>query len=152
MEQEWGCEMGRRRVMFYLRQEDAHRDYFNALRKGTRHAEVSVEAWSAHDKLLPQAIESISRSRTPPILSRAQARFAMVRGSSGKAQLAGFAKAHRCHRGGRGDCAADSQAFRRRSKRESRERERRKVRKCSTWRHYKKPSSDTVIEGLIRGR
>ena len=50
MEQEWGCEMGRRRVMFYLRQEDAHRDYFNALRKGTRHAEVSVEAWSAHDK------------------------------------------------------------------------------------------------------
>lgn len=107
---------------------------------------------STRQKLLPQAIESISRSRTPPILSRAQARFAMVRGSSGKAQLAGFAKAHRCHRGGRGDCAADSQAFRRRSKRESRERERRKVRKCSTWRHYKKPSSDTVIEGLIRGR
>jgi len=76
--------------------------------------------------------------------------------SSGKAQLAGFAecnmsKAHRCHGGGRGDCAADSQGFRWRWKRERREREGRKVRKmrkCSTWRHYKKPSSNAVIARL----
>ena len=31
MEQEWGYEMGWRRVMFCLRQEDVHGDYFNVL-------------------------------------------------------------------------------------------------------------------------
>ena len=79
MEQEWGYEMGRRRVMFCLRQEDVHGDYFNVLRKGIYETCGGKRASvvSTRQKLLPQAIESISRPRTPPILSRAQARFAM---------------------------------------------------------------------------
>ena len=75
--------------------------YYEKVRCGGKRASVV----STRQKLLPQAIESISRSRTPPILSRAQVRFAMRGRELGKGQLAGFgecnmAKAHRCHGGG----------------------------------------------------
>ena len=116
-----------------------------------------VEAWSAHDKscyLKPSSQLAVPVPRQSYLGPKPDSRWC-VGESSGKAQLAGFAKAHRCHRGGRGDCAADSQGFRRRWKRERRERgggKVRKVRKCSTWQHYKKPSSNTVTARLDTGR
>ena len=91
-------------------------DYFNVLRKGTRHAEASVSAWSATTScyLKPSSQLAVPVPRQSYLGPKPDSRC--VGESSGKGQLAGFgecnmAKAHRCRVGGEAIAPLTRRAF-----------------------------------------